>query len=251
MLLDLNGELRFIFCGYKRFAKGERHVSRVCREDVLILMLDGALHFTEDGAETSLLGGEYYVQRRGLTLSALRPSDGAYYIYVHFTGEYCDGGINGLPLRGKFDIEKIYQPADRLCRASGTGKLPRVSVTRSFCELFEMLHCDNRVVGGSMALAEKIHGYLSENYTKRQGTEAVAEHFSYSPDYVIRVFKRAYGVTPHSYVSACRIEYAKLLLSTTERSVSEIAEACGYGDVTAFYRAFCARVGKSPSEWRQ
>ena len=250
MYLDLDKKTEHFFTGYKRFSKGERHVTRVSREDVLILMLDGVLYFTEDGVESSVGKGEYYIQKSGRLQSALRPSDGAYYVYLHFSGEYCEGGINALPTRGRFDIEKIYLIADRLCRASGTGELPLVSTTKWFCTLFELLLEENRQSGTGLALAEKIHGYLSQNYTKKLGTAEAAEHFSYTPDYVIRVFKRAYGVTPHSYVTACRIEYAKVLLSTTERSVAEIAEACGYNDVTSFYRAFCARVGKSPSEWR-
>lgn len=250
MYLDLNKSTDYLFGNYKRFTKGERHITRQSREEVLILMLDGTLYFTEDGVEASVSRGEYYVQQGGVLQSAVRSSDDAYYIYFHFKGSWCEGGINALPKRGMFDIEKIYRDADRLCRASRTGSLPLVSVTRAFCEVLERLLEDNRSHGEGLELAEKIHGYLSENYTGRLDVSEIAEHFSYSPDYVIRVFKRAYGVTPHSYVTARRIEYAKLLLATTNHSVGEIAEACGYLDFSAFYRSFCARVGMSPAKWR-
>ena len=251
MYLDLNQKIEYLFGSYKRFAKGEWHVTRQSREDVLILMLDGRLYFTEDGVESCVTEGEYYVQPAGKLQSALRPSDGAYYIYFHFKGSWCDGGINGLPIKGRFDIEKIYRAADSLCADSGERNLSRVSIDRAFCQIFESLLEDNRRSGESLMLAEKIRAYLSQNCDKDVDVGAVAEHFSYSPDYVIRVFKRAHGVTPHSYLTECRIARAKLLLSTTDKTAGQIAEECGYSDFTAFHRAFCARVGCSPGRWRK
>ena len=250
MYLDLDKPVEFKFSAYKRFAKNELHVTRVSREDILILMLGGTLHFTENGEEKSLSGGEYYVQRKGLLQSAVRPSSDAYYIYFHFFGSWCEGGIHGLPRRGAFDIEKIHRNADRLCQASRSRSLPFVSTTKAFCEILELLLGDNRKLDDALLLAEKIQAYLSENYTRKISVAETAEIFSYSPDYIIRVFKRAYGVTPHSYLTSCRIEHAKLLISTTNRPIGEIAEACGYTDFTTFYRSFCALAGRSPAKWR-
>ena len=250
MYLDLNKNANYIFGGYKRFTKGELHVTRLSREDILLLMLDGTLYFTENGEEVSVTRGEYYVQKAGVEQSAIRPSDDAYYIYFHFKGSWCDDGIHVLPQRGNFDIEKIYRLADRLYRASLSRGEPFMTVTRIFYQIFELLLQDNRQLDDGLLVAEKIQKYISENYTSKIAVSEIAEHFSYSPDYIIRVFKRAYQITPHQYLTVCRIEYAKALLSTTDRPVSEIAEACGYSDFTTFFRAFRAHALCSPSEWR-
>lgn len=250
MYLDLNKNAEFRFGDYKRFQKDEFHVTRVSRDDILILMLGGTLYFTEDGNEIAVERGEYYVQRKGLFQSAARPSSDAYYIYFHFGGSWCEEGIHGLPVRGSFDIEKIYRPADRLCRAAKSKNKPFISTARIFYEILEQLLEENRRLDDGLLLAEKIHGYISENYVQKTDVADIAEHFSYSPDYIIRVFKRAYGTTPHSYITSCRIEYAKLMLSTTDRPVGEISETCGYSDFTTFYRAFRERTGRSPREWR-
>ena len=250
MYLDLNKSAELCVGNYKRFQKDELHVTRVSREDILILMLDGSLYFIEGENEIEISRGEYYIQRKGLYQSATRPSSDAYYIYFHFNGSWCDEGIHGLPVRGSFDIEKIYRSADRLCRAVQSKNRPYVSTMRMFYEILEQLLAENKRLDDGLLLAEKIHGYISENYVKKLDVSDIAEHFSYSSDYIIRVFKRAYGITPHSYITSCRIEYAKLLLSTGDRPVGEIAEACGYSDFTTFYRAFRERVGRSPREWR-
>ena len=250
MLIDLNKSVEYLGGAYKRFVKDEMHITRYGRTDILLLMLGGTLHFTEDGREVSVSRGEYYIQRKGLFQTSSRPSGDAYYIYLDFNGVWCDDGIFGLPVRGSFDIEKIYRNADLLCRANQSRNLPLVSTSRVFYEILEQLFSDNRSVDDRLMTAVKIHDYISENCTKPIDVSSLAERFSYTPDYVIRVFKRAYGVTPYSYLTSCRVEYAKLLLLNTDRPVGEISEACGYGEFTTFFRAFRAHTGMSPKFWR-
>lgn len=250
MYLDLNKSAECLFGNFKSFVKNELHVTRVAREDVLILMLGGRLYFTENGVETILETGDYYIQKSGLLQSALRPSDNARYIYFHFKGEWCEDGIHALPVRGRFNIEKIYRIAEKLCEDMKSRNTPYIRISGQFYELFWLLLEDNRRTDDGLLLAEKIHGYISEHYTERLDISDIATRFSYSPDYIIRIFKRAYGQTPHSYITACKTEYAKLLLSTTDKAVCEIAEACGYLDFTTFYRAFKGRTGVSPKSWR-
>ena len=250
MYLDLNKNAECFFGGFKNFTKNEFHVTRVAREDVLILMLGGTLYFTENGVETELSKGEYYLQKSGLLQSALRPSDTARYIYFHFRGEWCENGIYGLPTKGRFDIEKIYRIAAKLCEDMEGRKVPYVRVASQFYSILWLLLEDNRRIDDGILLAEKIHSFISENYTKKLEVTDIATKFSYSLDYIIRVFKRAYGQTPHGFIVSCRTEYAKLLLSTTNKTVGEVSEACGYSDFTAFYRAFKSAAGVSPKGWR-
>ena len=49
-----------------------------------------------------------------------------------------------------------------------------------------------------------------------------------------------------------RIRHAmKLLAAPAHRSITEIAFACGFNDISHFGRAFAVRVQRTPSEWRQ
>ena len=58
---------QFLFSHDRAFQPGEKHVTRVCPEDVLLLMFSGVLRFTEDGVPVEVRGGEYYIQKRGLS----------------------------------------------------------------------------------------------------------------------------------------------------------------------------------------
>lgn len=66
---------QFLFSHDRAFQPGEKHVTRVCPEDVLLLMFSGVLRFTEDGVPVEVRGGEYYIQKRGLSQQGQVPSD--------------------------------------------------------------------------------------------------------------------------------------------------------------------------------
>lgn len=65
-----------------------------------------------------------------------------------------------------------------------------------------------------------------------------------------RDFLKIFGVPPGKYLTRLRMEEAIGLLATTLH-VSEVAQACGYADQSAFTRRFRATMGMSPSEFRQ
>jgi len=54
------------------------------------------------------------------------------------------------------------------------------------------------------------------------------------------------------YLRDVRLEHAAALLRTAKGGVSigNTALACGYADLSAFGKAFRARFGASPTEWR-
>ena len=53
------------------------------------------------------------------------------------------------------------------------------------------------------------------------------------------------------YVTAARIERAKVLLSNADHSVAAIGQHVGYSDAAYFSRLFRAHVGVSPQVFRQ
>ena len=80
---------------------------------------------------------------------------------------------------------------------------------------------------------------------------ALADIACMSPSHFIRSFRAAFGETPHRYLQRRRIQQAMLLLRTTDRSVSEICLATGWGSLGSFSRTFAEVVGVPPSTFRQ
>lgn len=65
-----------------------------------------------------------------------------------------------------------------------------------------------------------------------------------------RVVRRSAGCTPSEFVHRARVNHAKTLLAETDRSITEIARAVGFGDPAYFSRQFRASAGISPSAFR-
>jgi AraC-like DNA-binding protein len=80
------------------------------------------------------------------------------------------------------------------------------------------------------------------------GLEEVSREACLSPFHLIRVFKAFTGVTPMRRLAAIRMEAAMRLLTQTATSTKEVAEAVGYSDRTAFFKAFKAHFGCAPSQ---
>lgn len=71
-----------------------------------------------------------------------------------------------------------------------------------------------------------------------------SSHFS-------RAFKRTYGQPFSRYVRTLRLERARGLLNDTDRSISDIALACGMSDQPHLTRLFHRRYGAPPHAWRR
>ncbi len=72
-----------------------------------------------------------------------------------------------------------------------------------------------------------------------------------SPFHYHRMFVRAFGETPHDFLTRVRIDRAKQMLARDEHPITEICFAVGYESLGTFSSRFRAMTGRSPSEYRQ
>ena len=78
----------------------------------------------------------------------------------------------------------------------------------------------------------------------------LAQIASTSESCFIRRFREAIGQTPARYVQDRRVARASELLVSTNYSIDEIAERCGFANRHYFSRVFCERVGRPPGRYR-
>ncbi|WP_431256709.1 helix-turn-helix transcriptional regulator [Roseateles chitinivorans] len=78
----------------------------------------------------------------------------------------------------------------------------------------------------------------------------VAHAAGLSPFHLLRVFRRAIGVTPHQYLIRQRLMHALHLLRDTRRPVTDVAYDSGWADLSNFNRAFRREFGCSPRTLR-
>lgn len=66
-----------------------------------------------------------------------------------------------------------------------------------------------------------------------------------------RKMKTLIQESPKDFITRVRIETASVLLESPGKTISQIANICGYSDETAFRRAFSAMMGMSPGSFRK
>ncbi len=91
---------------------------------------------------------------------------------------------------------------------------------------------------------------LQQRYAETVRLEALARSVGLSLDRFERLVKRVFCLTPRELLIKTRIEAASKLLLDGDRSVADIAYACGYCDHSAFTRQFKATVGVAPAVYR-
>jgi AraC-like DNA-binding protein len=81
--------------------------------------------------------------------------------------------------------------------------------------------------------------------------EELAEAVSLSTRHLARRFRATFGCTPHTYITARRLDQSRKLLLEHRMKVHEIAEALGFSSVATFSRWFSQHFGVSPSQFRE
>ncbi len=71
-----------------------------------------------------------------------------------------------------------------------------------------------------------------------------------SPYHFLRTFRAIVGMTPHQFILHTRLHRAAVRLRQTADSISAIAFAAGFNDLSTFNRRFFRIVGVSPSAYR-
>ncbi len=98
--------------------------------------------------------------------------------------------------------------------------------------------------------AEMIKKYIDLQPDGYVTIENIINEFHFSKQYLIRIFKARYGITPGKYILNRRTAIAQSLLKKTGLTVREISEQLRFCDVTYFADFFKSRTGMSPTEFR-
>lgn len=92
--------------------------------------------------------------------------------------------------------------------------------------------------------------YLQDTFTEEFDLDRVAEAANLSKYHLDRVFKRATGLRPRTYVAMLRVDRAKVFLAQSPRSIADIALDLGFADQSHFSNVFKQFSGFSPRAYR-
>jgi len=92
--------------------------------------------------------------------------------------------------------------------------------------------------------------FIEQNYAANINLNEISGEAFFSKFHFVRIFKSAYGKTPHQYLTEVRIAQAKLLLQTN-MPVAEVCFAVGFDSVSTFTTLFKRLVRQTPALYQQ
>lgn len=93
--------------------------------------------------------------------------------------------------------------------------------------------------------------YMAACFDRPLTLKEVAGVACLSPNHLLRSFKQTFRLTPHQFLTATRLEYARKMLADQNLSVTDICFSVGFESLSSFSRAFSRHTGFSPSEYRR
>ena len=121
------------------------------------------------------------------------------------------------------------------------------------CGLFNLsraLSFDQHTPPNPRTLAERMTHYLNRTLHTGPTLKTLAQFLGYSEKYCSDLFRATMGESFSRYLKRCRTERATTLLTTTDKSIAEIAFTLGFSDPFTFCHFFKRATGQSPRVFR-
>jgi AraC family transcriptional regulator len=171
-------------------------------------------------------------------------------------------GVSEAPLAPRlfFEDKALWETAVKLGRLIESG-----SEDRHYCEALGVVlahelmqrndgtrRLEPPARGGLAAWQQRIvAAYIEEHIAEQIPLAILARFVRLSAYHFCRAFKRSFGMPPHRYHNARRIEHAKMLLAQPTCSVTEIALKVGFSETSSFTAAFRKTTGSTPTDYRR
>lgn len=158
--------------------------------------------------------------------------------------------LASLALRG-IPTKEIYEDSHYLAlyvraRKSQEDLLNWLAALCRYNAGLPVFHADSRA-GIVLQLKKYIESHLDHELSRKE----LADQVYLSESYVSHLWCEQTGGTLTDYVTRCKIQRAKQLLTTSQLPVSIIAMRVGYANFSYFSKVFKKAVGLSPVEYRK
>jgi len=93
--------------------------------------------------------------------------------------------------------------------------------------------------------------YLSEHFTEDLTLDTVSKAIGYNPEYISHCLTDIEGINFRYILNSFRVDFAKKLLYSTDKTIPDIAVEAGFSCERSFHRVFSSMTGKTPAKYRK
>ncbi len=132
------------------------------------------------------------------------------------------------------------------CRTQQDVYQLRAEMVRKYCLLVS-----NHSMQNYSKLIQQALTIIHSDLTAELTLSGLAASLNVNASYLSTKFRQELGKTLTDYIAQKRVEYAILLLNSTDLPIAEIACACGIPDVQYFSKIFKKQIGHTPTGYRK
>jgi AraC family transcriptional regulator len=164
--------------------------------------------------------------------------------FFHFNIYNADPGL--LPVLKRFMIEAGAQRAGTRVLLDALG----VEICHNLIRSVLNVPAPNDVLTERLDVSRVIE-HLCSHLDDKITVEHMASVARLSPSHFARVFKKETGKAPMEYVQDLRLERAKKMILAGDRTMTEIALACGFNSPSYLSACFHGKFRTTPTEYRK
>lgn len=286
---DLNNTVKVAVFGREHLIPPRLHRERTTDFYILYFVTEGRLSLKVNEEDVVLNRGDIYIFDKGTYQKPVAAEECEYY-FVHFdgAGEVGDSVfleqvhkqnidfiksnpygfsrfdnfkvsfLKRICIEDKSTFEFLHDTFKRNLTPSGESSIKEsFKAGSSFVDILFLLEklSENSLSDKTQQRhpynnVKRIADYINEKYKEDIDSSVIESKFSINYDYANRIFKQFFGYSINRYRNKRRIDIAKFLLLTTDKSIGEIAVEVGFEDKYYFSRLFSKLEGISPANYR-
>lgn len=155
------------------------------------------------------------------------------------------------------EVSEFLMQIIRLKEASADGyELEAIALMNTlWCRLYQKGELrpgpEGQEINEDLKTQKDMVSFLYQNYPEKITLDEIAAAGNVSRSKCCRIFKHYLQQSPIDFLNAYRLKVSCHLLDTTDKSITEIALACGFNHLSYYSKYFYQSFGCTPREYRK
>ncbi|MGM9677674.1 MAG: AraC family transcriptional regulator, partial [Butyricicoccus sp.] len=262
LLFKSVSDLSFYSAGYEECSPGQSYgpTFRTYQLMHFVLSGKGELHINEHVFQISA-GDAFLIPSGVISYYKASEEDPWCYTWINFLGINSQAYMHQLLsasddvyILRNLDVAKYKDYIFEILSLHGDSTSSYLKANSALLQIMSELFNDiefDESSWGKESVAEQVKFYLDINYTEKLKLQDVAKTFGIHPNYLTRIFRKKFDVSPKQYLLNRKLKKACGLLASTDLPISIISSSLGFEDQFAFSKLFKKQYQQSPSEYRK
>lgn len=257
-----NDQLRLLSVGRSDTLSSHKYGPAVRNYYLIHYILAGLGTFQTEQMTYRLHAGQGFLIEPGQETTYIADKNTPWsYIWIGFAGSFADQLMQQLPINRHDPIfslpnaERLLTLNNRLLTQKSTLTTQKLLDLSYLLEYLSIISTAKTVISKTPPrpfdpYVEQAIYLIAQNFPQ-VSANFLATQIGLDRSYLGKRFKRSTGMTIQTYLRNYRITQARHLIESTNLSLLQIAQACGYERPDSLTRAFKQTYGLTPSNFKQ